>query len=418
MASRLGAAVGEPEHVASGTFRVDRARLLEKLAAYSLSEPSDFLLPWIRAAAMGGAKKVWIWTRANGVELRFDGKPFSAPSLTDLYSGLLDDSLEDGPRRRELAIGMLTVLVRGPRSKKGKGPRLELRSGDASGAAVLITDSVAAESVEVSFDPTRPGTTILVELPERPKTLWSAPAERVSAACGGPRGFSIFVENKEIGSGGPEGGHEIELDGVRASLTIAPPDTALSNLDLFSWGVAAGRLETRLPGLPVFGEVEDPRLQLDAARANAVRDENLERTLGVVSRMGVRVAAGVFDKARAFIASRSWYWSTGQDHTARSLAVLRLQCARQIANAPDGLRELREALFFVDGRGMPVPVGELDRRIRRDRVLRLGNHPVRSQDPSKGRKPEKDDKPYVWLTQAQDREALTLLFCGVPFVDA
>ncbi len=418
--------MAEPEHVAGGTFRVDRARLLEKLASFSLADPAQFLIPWLRAASMSGATKVWLWTRPNGIECNFDGRPFAAIALSDPYAPLLDEAGEDGARYRELAIGLLTLLVRGPRSKKGGGPLVELRSGGAEGSVFLRAETYGAESMEAEFGAFPPGTSIRVELPPSKEPWAPGPVARAAEACGGPRSFTFLVDDKEVGCGGPEGGHAALLDGVSANLAIIAPADGMSQLELFSWGVKAGRVEIKLAGFPMAGEVNDDRLTLDATRASVVRDENFERAMAVVSRMGVRIAIDVFKKAMAFIKSRSWYWSAGQDQAAQSLARLRLQCARKISESPAALAELRDALFFVDGRGAPVTLDVLDRRLKAEQLLRLGNHPIRPPDSraqsrklKKGQPPPKPapEIPYIWLTQSQDREALSLLFPGARFVE-
>ena len=94
--------------VESGSFRVDRKRALEKLMRFQMPDVQLFLLPWIRAAAASGAKHLWISHEDGGLEIRFDGRPWTAEELKDPYRSLFVEEAEVArfARNRELAIGI------------------------------------------------------------------------------------------------------------------------------------------------------------------------------------------------------------------------------------------------------------------------------------------------------------------------
>ncbi|PCI31700.1 MAG: hypothetical protein COB53_12910, partial [Elusimicrobia bacterium] len=105
-----GSSEGAP--IESGSFRVDRKRALEKLMRFQMPDAQLFLLPWIRAAAASGATAVWIKHANGGLEISFDGRPWTGEELRDPYRWLF---VEEGQaaaaaRNRELAVGILTAL--------------------------------------------------------------------------------------------------------------------------------------------------------------------------------------------------------------------------------------------------------------------------------------------------------------------
>ncbi|TPW20165.1 MAG: hypothetical protein FD126_1956, partial [Elusimicrobia bacterium] len=80
----------EAQLVDSGSFRVDAGRMLEKLRQYQLRDPRDFILAWLRCAVASGAARIDLETSRAGLELRFDGRPFSSAELSQPYQVLVD----------------------------------------------------------------------------------------------------------------------------------------------------------------------------------------------------------------------------------------------------------------------------------------------------------------------------------------
>jgi hypothetical protein len=115
--------------VESGTFRVDRARALEKLSRYQLPDPRHFVRPWLRAAVLQGASRIAVSGEEGRAVLSFDGKPLEARLLEDPFSHLLEESEASAHEAgRMLAVGLLACLRLSP-------AEVELRSGGAAGGA-------------------------------------------------------------------------------------------------------------------------------------------------------------------------------------------------------------------------------------------------------------------------------------------
>ncbi len=82
----LARLAAEGELDSEGGFSLDPAVALAKLREHQLRDPSRFVLSWVRAAVMRAAAKIEIELDADDVILRFDGEPFSAAELDDLWA--------------------------------------------------------------------------------------------------------------------------------------------------------------------------------------------------------------------------------------------------------------------------------------------------------------------------------------------
>ncbi|MBI4678532.1 MAG: hypothetical protein HY748_13215 [Elusimicrobia bacterium] len=128
--------------VESGSFRVDVSRLLDKLREHQLTDPHYFILCWLRCAVASGAKLIELDPVSDGLELRFDGKPFSAQELDQPYAALLDPDAPEVRRGRHFAYGLLGVQRLEP-------DRIEMVSGMPGSRAAMVLagrDSVPQET--------------------------------------------------------------------------------------------------------------------------------------------------------------------------------------------------------------------------------------------------------------------------------
>src|SRR5262245_463167 len=130
-----------PKLVASGSFRVDRQRALEKLKDFQLPDPDMFLLPWIRCAVASGATRVTM--DLDSAEIRFDGRGFMREELTDPYACLFDESAP--PRNRQLAYALLATL---------RKSSLVLTSGRSGERLSLTVNSLTEETVSADLERT------------------------------------------------------------------------------------------------------------------------------------------------------------------------------------------------------------------------------------------------------------------------
>ncbi|MBI5883794.1 MAG: hypothetical protein HZB91_11910 [Elusimicrobia bacterium] len=122
--------------VESGSFRVDVSRLLDKLSEHQLTDPRDFILCWLRCAVASGARRVKLDPTPDGLELRFNGKSFSAGELDNPYAALLDADTPESRRGRHFAYGLLGVQRLEP-------DRVEVISGPRNNRAVLVMEGKA-----------------------------------------------------------------------------------------------------------------------------------------------------------------------------------------------------------------------------------------------------------------------------------
>lgn len=95
--------------VATGSFRVDATKMVEKLRERQLADPEDFILAWLRCAAASGAKEIVMKQSFSGIELYFDGTPFSVSELSQPYQVLLEGDGPAATRGRHFAYGLLAV---------------------------------------------------------------------------------------------------------------------------------------------------------------------------------------------------------------------------------------------------------------------------------------------------------------------
>ncbi len=104
----------EATWVGGGSFKVDREKALEKLAAYGLRGTHRFLETWVRAAVANEATRIEIRTTQEGLEIEFDGRGFTYDQLKDPYGVLFGKDKESTRDCRYLAIGILTLLPAKP----------------------------------------------------------------------------------------------------------------------------------------------------------------------------------------------------------------------------------------------------------------------------------------------------------------
>lgn len=332
----------EPEKVASGTFRVDRGAMLDKLAAFSLQDPSGFLMCWVRSAILSDARQVRIRSRKDGYELRFDGRAFSRAELSDPYACLFEEGAARGRRNRELAIGLLSVLAR----KAGKA-RVSIESGARGDRFRLEARSHAAEAVSAAAEGDTEETVIAARIASG---LLGPPLDHVRLEYGGVPTFQpitveadgsiLHVQRPHL-----DGQRELGADGVRVRLRIDPA-ASRSRLALYACGLRAGTAEPVLDGLQARGEVDSDEFALDLSGNSIARNAAFERVLDRVAVLALRLGWQELAEARSRHTKTPPPWAP----------QLRLQSCRRVAADPlaPELQALRDAIFFLDANGHPI----------------------------------------------------------------
>lgn len=266
--------------VGRGGFKVDRARALELLAHYRSPEagPAMFLA---RAAAAAGAKRLTVAWRGPELAVDFDGEPFTQAELADPYGAFFEEGSR--PPAKFLAQALLHAFRPGLAG-------LSVVSGVPGAAFELKTSGTDSETVTPA-ERAHPGTTVRFLCSRRDDALLSHPVPASEIACRPQSHFwgslsSTFSSDGEtLGAFEPrEAGPGELLDapagGPRVLLTFLPPPETRGLLDLYYYGVFAGRI-LAADGCPdVLAKVDDVELALNAshtslvrsARVNALRD--------------------------------------------------------------------------------------------------------------------------------------------------
>ncbi|MBI2892734.1 MAG: hypothetical protein HYY06_04230 [Deltaproteobacteria bacterium] len=113
-----------------GRIKIDAQRALQKLRDHRLADPHHYVLELLRAAVASGATAVSIRNDADDFELTFDGRPFPAEVLRDLFAYALTSGGDDEATRfRLLALGVNGALALRPRwiEIESGGHRLRVR---------------------------------------------------------------------------------------------------------------------------------------------------------------------------------------------------------------------------------------------------------------------------------------------------
>ncbi|MBI5595528.1 MAG: hypothetical protein HY928_05495 [Elusimicrobia bacterium] len=276
----------EGELVESGSFRVDRAKALEKLVGFRRRDVGCVML-FARCAAAAGAKNLEIDEGADSITLRFDGAPFTRRELVDPYAALFgEEGGESEPRTRWLALAFVHAWRPSLKS-------LSFASG--SGAERALLEGSAFGEERVGKDESSEARTVVRLLLERADDAhWRHPvpaemiATRPRSHLWGRMAVSVLKGGKAVSSvraaePGP-GELTFEEDGVYGHLSIPPDGSEFSVVDAYIQGVYAGRVDWRDARAPVVGKVEDPALQLDASLAAIVQNERRERLEALVRR--------------------------------------------------------------------------------------------------------------------------------------
>jgi len=105
----------EGELVESGSFKIDRARALEKLKSFQFADPNSFILALARAAVAAEAPELRADRVENGIRLWFAGRPLTLEDLEDPFAGLFSEEDAKDEFKRQLALGILGALRLEPR---------------------------------------------------------------------------------------------------------------------------------------------------------------------------------------------------------------------------------------------------------------------------------------------------------------
>ncbi|MBI2362897.1 MAG: hypothetical protein HYV15_05890 [Elusimicrobia bacterium] len=283
--------------VASGSFRVDRNRALDKLMRFQLPEARMYPLPWVQAAVAGGALGIRIVPQPAGLEFSFDGLPWTVAELNDPYRHLFDEDPDGAKtRNRELAIGMLTALRIPP-------DHITATFVDDGAQFVLHVSDISNEHIEPSgtLDPKAPPMSLFVAV----KTSFAKEREfleRYARHC--PIPITIARARLEVSDGAPGAlSARFDHNGISGAMRLpewAPPH---SRLALVTHGVIVAEETVKLSGLQVEGWVRNDGFRKTLSQMGVVKDAFYLQAMGALTQysqhMLKEAAARAWQKATA-----------------------------------------------------------------------------------------------------------------------
>lgn len=376
----------------SGSFRVDRARALEKLSAFGFERGTDFLLPLARCAAAAEARALAVKGR-TAMTASFDGRPFTRAQLVDPYAALFAEDAD--PAARELAVFLLAALRTAPAEisvtsgTPGVRTRLsvrDLRSESAADDEGLEWNTV----VRVSWGPLGLG-----------RALKEAKAAARAAWALTPEGFTVDGV-PPCPKPAPERVQATERDGVRTVRVAPPEDPAESSVTFCVGGVAVETIRTVLPTAQVRAWVDDPRLRLTVSQSAVVEDVRREEALSAATAAAARFFEATAGRLSGYEpegreAERAGVWS----RAARAWLLDTLKSlARDGRAVPDPLLHA-PVLLDALGRGLSVVA------LRRDKLAdgKVDFSRVRA-------KSDRLPSPVVLVRDEEDLALLERLFPG------
>ncbi len=99
-----------------GEFTLDRDKAREKMRRYQLASPQAYVTELIQAAVLKGAGRIDVEVDADDTILRFDGPPFSAAELEELWGSVFATQATPEVRAlRQLALGLNGAMGLNPR---------------------------------------------------------------------------------------------------------------------------------------------------------------------------------------------------------------------------------------------------------------------------------------------------------------
>ncbi len=99
-----------------GEFTLDRDVALKKLRQFQLADPPAYVLELLQAAVLKGATWIDFRIDTDDTWMRFDGAPFTATELQEVYAAVFRSDSDDATRAlRQLALGLNAALGLSPR---------------------------------------------------------------------------------------------------------------------------------------------------------------------------------------------------------------------------------------------------------------------------------------------------------------
>ena len=263
--------------VSSGTFRLSREKALEKLQMFQLADPAMFLLPWARAAAAAGAKRVEMTRSFSSLVLEHDGASLAGERVEDPFGALFDPYVD--PAAAQTAIGILGLLRARPSVVvvRSGGRRAEIRGpGD-----VRFSDEAGPHRLEVRWP--------LYAV--RGHALLRRAVRRLLASHGDR--FDLRLNGRPAPSSAPDRdplpSRAFAKGEVRGELRGGKAGTFASRLEIRYLGVTCCEAAVWTWPCSMRGWLDADELTLSVSQSSVVRDEKFDALLKTLCDPGMEL---------------------------------------------------------------------------------------------------------------------------------
>ena len=268
--------------VVKGQFTIDLARAREKLGKYQLADPYAYVLEFVQAAALRGAKVIDIFVDTDDLKISFTGEPFQAEELHNLEMAVLDDATNSLQRsRKKMAMGLLAVQTLQPASMVIESSDGHLWTKEQKKAATLITKS--ANRTDNFIHVKMPWS--LSALLDRFRSRKTLREEELLLQKHCTVTEILIIHNGEVISRPPS---EAVDKNCLAGVTITAPHISgwgglvpgsPAELTLIANGVTVDKLSLELGEIPFQAVVEGSNLTTDISGTSVQKDDEYERVL-------------------------------------------------------------------------------------------------------------------------------------------
>ncbi|PCI36267.1 MAG: hypothetical protein COB53_10125 [Elusimicrobia bacterium] len=267
----------EGQFVESGSFKVDRARALDKLMRFQLEKPERYLLPWVRAGVASHATAIDIDYTDLGLSLSFDGDVIPEAQLRDPYGTLLGDFSDENTAARHIAIGLLAAL-------RLKPAGIKIDSGIAGKRRSLVVKDLQEDDLKRAKGP-ETKTIINAHWHGPDKELARQHMTELKGSClVSPIPIRVNGNELKRWTRGPERtGIYFEAGSAFGWITPADGEAEESRFDAYVLGVSSGQTTFSLPAAQVRGYVNDNRFRLNASQSSIVVDSRWKEVKEVIA---------------------------------------------------------------------------------------------------------------------------------------
>jgi hypothetical protein len=282
-----------------GEFTLDRTVALEKLRRYQLAEPRAYVMELVQAASLKGATWIDFSVDTDDLWMRFDGRPFTADELQEVFAAVFRSDYDDEIRaQQELALGLNAAMALRPRW-------IRVTSGTGGSRVTLDIQQGRHEVEETSRRERRlrhgerdlPAvTTVHVKARWRPELLRrfvkslrrALPEERILRRRARYSSMDILLNGRVIALGPmPQGAVQdvrFDQENLRVVCGLVPGFDP-PKVHWVSNGALITTTELKGSGSEGFeAVVEAGGLRKDVSRTNIVHDELYEEALRLVDR--------------------------------------------------------------------------------------------------------------------------------------